>query len=221
MNEREKVRRYAGKALTVKYEVKRCIHVEECVRSLPQVFDRDGRPWIVPDGASADEVTDVILRCPTGALKFERHDGGDEEPVPETNTITVEGDGPLYARGDIEVVARDGSVLRDTRIAFCRCGASANKPFCDGAHSEIGFKDSGALGRSGLKAEGAVERTSLRVSLAPNGPLLLEGPVEIVAAVGGARASGVKGALCRCGASQNKPYCDGSHKRVGFSSEAP
>ena len=67
--------------------------------------------------------------------------------------------------------------------------------------------------------EGA-ERGSLRIVCAPNGPLLVEGPVELRDASGETVATGRKGALCRCGASANKPFCDGSHVAIGFETES-
>ncbi|WP_394742793.1 (4Fe-4S)-binding protein [Natronococcus roseus] len=136
----ENVHTYSGDRIEVRYDINRCIHARECVRGLPEVFDPDKRPWIEPDNADVDDLEDVIVECPTGALQFDRTDGGPEERVPETNVVTVWPDGPLYLRGDIEIVTPDETtVLEDTRVALCRCGASENKPFCDGSHDEIGF----------------------------------------------------------------------------------
>jgi CDGSH-type Zn-finger protein len=83
------------------------------------------------------------MQCPTGALQFERSDGGPPEPVPGHKTGTVVPDGPLSRRGDIEMTNPDGEIgLEDIRVALCRCGGSENKPFC-GAHTEIGCSDDG------------------------------------------------------------------------------
>ena len=136
----ENVHTYSGDRIEVSYDVNRCIHARECVRGLPAVFDPDKRPWIEPDNADVDDLVDVIVECPTGALQFDRTDDGPEERVSGTNVVTVWPDGPLYLRGDIEIVTPDETtVLEDTRVALCRCGASENKPFCDGSHDEIGF----------------------------------------------------------------------------------
>ena len=136
----EDIHEYDGEDITVTWDGKRCIHARECVRGLPGVFDPDERPWIDPDEADADDVAEVITRCPTGALQFERNDGGWVESTPDENTIAVTPDGPLYASGDIDIVDEDGDVLlSDTRVAFCRCGASGTKPFCDGSHAKVGF----------------------------------------------------------------------------------
>jgi len=137
-----KVHEYEGQSVVVTYDAKRCIHAAECVHGLPGVFDPKARPWVAPDAAGADELAEVVARCPTGALHLTRRDGGGAEAAPGENTITVEADGPLYAAGDLEVVDAEGSVLlTDTRIALCRCGASKNKPFCDGSHWDNDFRD--------------------------------------------------------------------------------
>lgn len=212
-----KVRSYAGEEVTVTYDVKRCIHAAECVHGLPAVFDSDRRPWVDPDGAGAAEVAEVVRRCPTGALHYRRTDGGPAEAPAEKNTVTLSEDGPLYARGDLVITVADGSFsLRETRAALCRCGASKNKPFCDNSHREIAFAAAGTVAEPRLGGE-AAGGGPLRLTLAERGPILLEGPVELRTAAGAVAAAGSKGALCRCGASENKPYCDGSHKRIGFS----
>lgn len=138
---KSKTLHYSGKKAAVSYDVRRCIHAAECVHGLPDVFDPGRKPWIDPDRAEAEQLLQVIMRCPTGALHLERSDGEQAEPTPERNTAIVERNGPVYLRGDLEIVTREGEVLlKDTRIALCRCGASENKPFCDGSHVRVGFE---------------------------------------------------------------------------------
>ena len=113
----------------------------ECVLGLPTVFDPDRRPWIEPEQAAADAIAGVVAKCPTGALHFERLDDGPQEPQTEEITINPRLNGPLYVRGHVRIVGPGGALIReDTRMALCRCGASTEKPFCDGTHSKIGFK---------------------------------------------------------------------------------
>jgi uncharacterized Fe-S cluster protein YjdI len=128
-------RTYANDQIEVVWEPEYCIHVAECIRGLPDVFDPWRRPWVDVDEADPDEIADVIRRCPTGALHFRRLDGGDQEPTDEQTTIDVEPGGPLYVRGNVRIVGEDGQVIReDTRVALCRCGNSSNQPYCDGSH---------------------------------------------------------------------------------------
>ncbi len=126
-------RQYTGSEIDVFYDAERCIHAQECVRGLPQVFDRGRRPWVLPDAGSADAIVETILRCPSGALRFHRADGADEVPDAET-TVTPLPDGPIYVRGAITVRLPDGSTESVTRAALCGCGRSARKPFCDLTH---------------------------------------------------------------------------------------
>jgi CDGSH-type Zn-finger protein len=105
------------------------------------VFDNQRRPWVVVDNGSPDEIGEVIQRCPTGALHFRRRDGGPQEPVPEQAIVQERPNGPLFMRGNVAIFSADRTPIReDTRAALCRCGASANKPFCDGSHRKVGFR---------------------------------------------------------------------------------
>lgn len=132
---------YTSPDITVTYDVKRCIHVAECVRRLPQVFDTEKRPWIQPNNATADEIAATVERCPSGALQYTRHDGGAAEPIPEETTIQVRPNGPLFVRGNVKITDVNGTLLSESiRTALCRCGQSENKPFCDNTHRKIGFK---------------------------------------------------------------------------------
>jgi len=214
---RKKIHDYESPEIVVRFEPKRCIHAEECIHGLPAVFDRHGRPWIEPGKGSADEIAEVVLRCPTGALRFERRDGGPAEMTPTSNIGRVAANGPVYLEGDLELQLPDGSVMKETRVALCRCGASQNKPFCDNSHIEAGFEDPGALAeRRAGEGEDEIEQVPLEIRVNANGSLGYRGPLEICSADGSSSQTGIKGSLCRCGASQKKPYCDGSHKTIGF-----
>ena len=103
------------------------------------------------------------------------------------------------------------------RAALCRCGDSANKPFCDNTHEKTAFRDRGALGDSGLGCPSP--GGPLEIRRAPNGPLLVSGNLVIVSSSGREGWHGTKTALCRCGASQNKPFCDGAHAQAGFQAD--
>lgn len=214
-----KVHEYRSEDIIVTYDVRRCIHAAECVHGLPGVFDPERKPWIEPAQGSADEVAEVVARCPTGALRFERLDGGPAEGSPPANTAVAAQDGPLYASGDLEVQVGDVTV-RESRAALCRCGASKNKPYCDNSHLEIEFCDSGALGEGRLVPPDEEPVGSVvTLTAAPNGPLLVGGPLTVRSANGEASCYGTRGALCRCGGSSKKPYCDGTHKAMASEDE--
>jgi uncharacterized Fe-S cluster protein YjdI/CDGSH-type Zn-finger protein len=141
---------YSSEAITVFYDVKLCIHAAECVRGLPQVFDTAKKPWIEPSNAPADAVAEVIHRCPSGALRYERLDGGANEPIPTEVSGIFADNGPLYLHSNLKFVDdADNTLFEGTRVALCRCGASSNKPFCDRSHQDIKFR--AAKGRLSTK----------------------------------------------------------------------
>ncbi len=212
-----KTHAYEGTDATVTWDKKRCIHFEACVHGLPDVFDPNGRPWIKPDEADDNALLNVIQQCPTGALHLRLADGTNPEPMPTEASVTVDADGPLYVRGDVTIETQDGDVLlRDTRIALCRCGLSKNKPLCDGSH-ENRFTDPGALPDAGASDGDAIEieGATLTFTARTNGPLVTQDALTIIGADGDV-VTKPKAALCRCGHSKNKPYCDGSHRDAGF-----
>ncbi len=154
MEKSDTVRHYSNGAIDITYDAHRCIHAAECTRGLPAVFDSTRRPWIVPSAASADEIANVIARCPSGALHFNRRDGGPSETPQEPSTIEPTPGGPYYVRGLVQLRSADGSsVFEDVRMALCRCGQSRNKPFCDNSHFAAGFDDPGGVPQSGALAE--------------------------------------------------------------------
>ena len=207
---------YRSEDITVTFDLGRCIHSAECIHHLPEVFDVEKRPWIQPGESDPDTVAEIVTRCPTGALQFVRKDGGSEEPVPRENIVIVERDGPLYVRGDIEIKEHDGTtLLEDTRIALCRCGDSRNKPFCDNSHKNSGFRDAGSVGGNPYP-ESSASGGKLEVKLTPNGPLFLKGEFEVRGEEGEPAYRESKGALCRCGHSGGKPFCDGTHGGIGW-----
>lgn len=199
--------------------------------------------------------------------------------------------GPYYLLNDgtprviANIQKADGApCLTVPGVALCRCGASNNKPFCDGSHGQIGFSDnndsakvadvrrdykgkqvtihdnraicshagictehlsavfklgaepwiepdgasakeiiatikkcpSGALSYSLDNVEHRDQDRAPMVTVTKDGPYAVTGGIELV---GQARATGASlehYTLCRCGASNNKPFCDGSHWRIGF-----
>jgi CDGSH-type Zn-finger protein/uncharacterized Fe-S cluster protein YjdI len=211
------IKDYAAKDLVVSYDASRCIHAAECVRGAPAVFDPTARPWIQPNNADAAELAAVVRRCPTGALTVRALDGQPIEVPDATNSLNVTANGPLYLRGRIVF---DGgthaSQVEHTRVALCRCGQSKNKPLCDGSHKEAAFADPGRC--SGPPADATPGRPVGSVNVKPvnNGPLMLQGWIEFKAADGSTFVAGEKTWLCRCGQSGNKPFCDGTHKKIGF-----
>ena len=155
----------------------------------------------------------IANRCPSGAIRVERLDGGAGERPSGRNVVAVLKNGPLAVRGALSVAGNP-----ELRATLCRCGASKNKPYCDSSHVSAGFTATGDLpAAESLPAWGAAG--PLEVSPIPNGPLKVAGSHEITSGTGRAAKRGEMAFLCRCGASANKPYCDGSHRAIGFDSQ--
>ncbi len=132
---------YEGDGVTVRFEPRLCLHWGRCWTRLPEVFRPRERPWIHPDQAPADVIAEAVMRCPSGALTFQRTDGGANEEPEETIQVRVVPNGPLLVTGDLDFRRKDGTALRRmTRAALCRCGHSRNKPFCDNSHEQAGFR---------------------------------------------------------------------------------
>ncbi len=208
---------YAGKKAEVSWDGRLCIHIGECGRAKGDLFVGGRQPWCDPDVATDEEIGVVVMSCPTGALSAKFGDGaGVEQPDP-VNTVHVTYNGPLFFRGDLKIdgAPDDAPGLR-FRAALCRCGASKNKPFCDNSHGAAEFSDYGAVGDTGNASTAA--GGALHVAPSKDGPLIVSGNMTMFAGSGRPAWKGTQVALCRCGASENKPFCDGKHKKVGFKS---
>lgn len=210
------VHRYEGEAVDVTWDGRLCIHVGECGRADNEMFEGGRKPWCSPDLVDEATAKGVVERCPTGALAYH---SDTPETADDRNTVVVANHGPLYVRGQLNIDgAADDMPGVKFRAALCRCGLSKKKPFCDNSHEGGDFRDRGAVGKTTTEPL-AEHGGELKIGRAANGPLLLEGNVQIVASSGRVAWEGKNCALCRCGASKNKPFCDGTHRKIGFEAE--
>jgi len=207
-----------GKEATIHFDAQRCVHSRNCVLAHPDVFVPNVvGAWIHPDAQPVDELIRIGQNCPSGAITVLRHAQGagiqDSNQAPVVNTLRVRENGPLALEAALCI---QGQPQANPRVTLCRCGASQNKPFCDGSHSAAGFVASGEPPTATFEAL-AVRNGPLDVQPQPNGPLRLVGNLEIVSGTGRTCNMVQEAWLCRCGQSGNKPYCDGSHRKAGFS----
>lgn len=132
---------YTNGEVTIIWRKERCIHSARCWKGLPAVFQPGQRPWIKAEGQATEAIIAQVEQCPSGALSYRMNgEGGAVERSHEAPVrMEVTPGGPLVLHGDVDVVHPDGSTeTRTGRSAFCRCGASANKPWCDGSHRRVG-----------------------------------------------------------------------------------
>jgi len=203
-----------GRALTLIYEGKRCIHARFCVTGAPTVFLANVKgPWIHPDTIDAERLAAIAHECPSGAIRYRRKDGRPDETAPPVNFAATREAGPYAFRGPLKLDGIDSGF----RATLCRCGASKNKPYCDGSHHEAGFSATGEppTGHADMLP---VRDGPLAIDPQLDEPLQVRGNLEITSGTGRVAARVTAARLCRCGGSATKPFCDGTHARIGFRS---
>ncbi len=138
---KEVIKRYSNDEVTVVWQPSKCIHSKKCFHGLPQVFDPGNRPWVNIKGGSTTAIIDQVKACPSGALSIKQEASSAVEPI-DNVAIQVLADGPFLVKGRVSLSGVDGENTDcEGMTALCRCGASSNKPYCDGSHAKIGFKD--------------------------------------------------------------------------------
>ena len=136
-------KKYNNGEITVVWQPDRCIHSSLCWRGLIEVFNPKKRPWVDVKGAGTDKIIEQVNKCPSGALSYyANNEAAVAEQKEITTIIETTPNGPLMVYGNITIKKKGGTEVHQHNVtAFCRCGASANKPFCDGSHARIGFND--------------------------------------------------------------------------------
>lgn len=139
----EVTKKYSNGEITVVWKPQACIHSRLCWTQLAEVFDPRKRPWVSMEGADTERIIEQVSKCPSGALSFYKNDNVNPPSEIEADTkVEVLPNGPLLVYGNVKVKLKDGSEQHKSKVtAFCRCGKSENKPFCDGSHIRAGFED--------------------------------------------------------------------------------
>ncbi len=146
----ENDRNYSNGEITVRWQPAKCIHSTICYSKLRKVFDPGKRPWVNMQGASTNEIIDIVNQCPTDALTFTKDkniQGKEVKAEVEKNEdpsakIQIIENGPALISGNFIITDINGNKLaKANNIALCRCGKSSSMPFCDGTHNTIGFKE--------------------------------------------------------------------------------
>ncbi len=135
-------KRYTNDEITVVWKPETCVHSTLCWKGLVRVFNPKSRPWVNLQGATTEKIVAQITKCPSGALSYFVNGEAEQTEVVEAESIVeVMENGPLLVYGNLKIKDAQGNETMKHKVtAFCRCGASANKPFCDGSHKKIDFK---------------------------------------------------------------------------------
>ncbi|MEO7529872.1 MAG: (4Fe-4S)-binding protein [Sediminibacterium sp.] len=145
-----KTLKYTNAEVTVVWKPDTCIHSKICWTELREVFDPFKRPWITMEGSTTERIIEQVRKCPSGALSYlmnnENAAAKTEQPsviseAAEIINIQITPNGPILVNTDCHIKHSSGEEeIKKGITALCRCGASANKPYCDGSHKKIDFK---------------------------------------------------------------------------------
>lgn len=141
MEEQKKItKKYSNGDVTIVWQPHLCIHSTICFRGLPHVFDPRKRPWVTPENVDSETIMKQIDACPSGALSYIKNESVSENVELETIVEPMK-NGPLLVYGNISIKDAEGNLTKKHKLtALCRCGASENKPFCDGSHVKVNFE---------------------------------------------------------------------------------
>lgn len=131
---------YTNEEVTIVWQPDLCSHSANCVKGLPDVFDTKKRPWINAHGENTQAIIDQVKQCPSGALTTYQNNKKEKSESELTVKVSLAMNGPILVKGPIQLENAVGEIITTGKsCALCRCGGSANKPFCDGTHNKIGF----------------------------------------------------------------------------------
>ena len=135
------LKKYTSKDIEISWDSNVCIHAAVCVNNLAGVFNLENKPWIDPTGATVEEIKGLIPQCPSGALAYKvSGEIAPDEPVEQNTSVTLVKNGPIRLKGGFQIFNDEGKAMDHKQVvSLCRCGASKNKPFCDGTHKTIDF----------------------------------------------------------------------------------
>jgi len=140
---KEITRKYTNGEVTIVWRPSICVHSTLCFTGLPDVFKPMERPWVTPEYSTTARMIEQVKKCPSGALSYYMNNESLAQPVVKGESIVeIIKDGPLVVYGNITIKDKNGKEIKSDKVtAFCRCGATSNKPYCDGTHVKIGFRD--------------------------------------------------------------------------------
>lgn len=135
------IKKYSNDDITVVWQPAKCIHSTKCFKGMLHVFNPKERPWIKLENAKTEEIISQIKNCPSGALSYYENNEKNVETITTAETIIEPmPNGPLLVYGNINVKSGENTIKQSNKVtAFCRCGQSNNKPYCDGTHAKINF----------------------------------------------------------------------------------
>jgi len=133
-------KKYTNGEITVIWKPHLCVHAAICFTELPSVFIPYERPWIKMDGATTEEIIDIVAQCPTQAISYYWNHKGQKTEEEKTEVVIIK-NGPFLIKGSFKVLDIDGNeIVSENPASLCRCGQTKDRPFCDGSHIQYDFK---------------------------------------------------------------------------------
>ncbi|MEN9549892.1 MAG: hypothetical protein RIR12_2483 [Bacteroidota bacterium] len=139
-------KKYTNGEVTIVWQPKLCIHSAICAKGLPGVFNPQRRPWIGLSASTTNIIIEQVNKCPSGALSYYINNttmDNQQTTPPATEKLIIQAapNGPFLIKTECVIIHSNGTEETKTgTVALCRCGASTNKPYCDGKHKSIGFE---------------------------------------------------------------------------------
>lgn len=130
-----------GRDITIAYTPVLCSHAGECSSRAAKIFNPSDRPWIRPENGSLDDILNVLAACPSGALRLAIADQPPQHLTSAEVEISIEQHGPYHVKNIALDAEFNGTGASRAKYVLCRCGQSKNKPFCDGTHHDIKWRD--------------------------------------------------------------------------------
>ena len=140
--DRDITKKYSNYDITIVWKPNVCVHSALCWKQLVTVFNPAEKPWIKMEGANTERIIEQVNKCPSGALSyFKNSEKKAIEQITVESIVEPTKNGPLLVYGNISVKDAEGNITKRNKVtAFCRCGQSQNKPYCDGSHTKAGFE---------------------------------------------------------------------------------
>lgn len=130
-----------GQEVTVAYTPVLCSHSGKCSAKAASIFKPKEKPWVSPENGTMAELLSALGACPSGALRLQMGKEPSQHLTQGDVEISIEKHGPYWVKNVALDADFNGVGASRAKYVLCRCGQSKNKPFCDGTHYDVKWRD--------------------------------------------------------------------------------